>query len=92
MNKEREDIEIAKVDDNTFKVIVRELGTHTEHTVEVDDEYYQKLTKGNITKIELIQLSFRFLLRKEAKELILARFNLNIIARYFPEYEKEISV
>ena len=34
--------------------------------------------------------SFEFLLEREAKESILSRFDLPLIGRYFPEYEKEI--
>lgn len=87
MVEERESIEIAGIDDNTFSVTVTEVGTHSEHVVRVDDDYYKKLTGGNITKMELVRLSFRFLLRRETKEMILNEFNLNIIKRYFPEYE-----
>ena len=81
-----------KIEAHTFHVTVKELGTSAEHRVRLDDEYYYKLTDGNITKMELIRLSFRFLLRREAKELIPAEFNLSAISRYFFDYEGEISV
>ncbi|MEW6680805.1 MAG: hypothetical protein AB1297_07320, partial [bacterium] len=58
--------------------------------VTLDDGYYQDLTKGNITKEELIERSFEFLLKREPKESILSRFNLKVINRYFPEYEEDI--
>ena len=35
--------------------------------------------------------SFEFLLEREPKESILARFDLSVIARYFPEYDREIA-
>ena len=35
---------------------------------------------------DLIDASFRFLLEREPKEAILARFELPVIERYFPEY------
>lgn len=92
MSTQREKIEIAKIDENIFRVTVRELGTSSEHMVELDDEYYHKLAGSNITKMELVRLSFRFLLKREVKELILDKFNLNMISRYFPEYEDEVSV
>jgi hypothetical protein len=35
--------------------------------------------------------SFRFLLEREPKESILGSFDLTVIGRYFPEYEREIA-
>jgi hypothetical protein len=37
-----------------------------------------------------VRRSFEFLLEREPKESILARFDLSVISRYFPEYEDEI--
>jgi hypothetical protein len=34
--------------------------------------------------------SFAFLLERELKESILRDFDLNVIPRYFPDYEREI--
>ena len=39
---------------------------------------------------DLIQSSFEFLLEREPKESILRKFDLPVIARYFPEYERAI--
>ncbi len=61
-----------------------------EYNVGLDDEYWQDLTGGKITKEELIKKSFEFLLEREPKESILSRFNLRIIKQYFPEFEEEI--
>ncbi len=35
---------------------------------------------------ELVEAAFRFLLEREPKEAILARFELPVIERYFPEF------
>ncbi|MEA3492998.1 MAG: hypothetical protein U9R38_01280 [Candidatus Margulisiibacteriota bacterium] len=83
-------IKVKKKDAAIFSVIVDEGNSKTEHDVELDNEYYQKLTGGKITKEELIKKSFGFLLGKEPKESILESFNLKVIKRYFPEYEGEI--
>ena len=40
---------------------------------------------------ELVRRSFEFLLEREPKESILSRFDLTVISRYFPEYERLIS-
>lgn len=39
---------------------------------------------------ELVRRSFEFLLAREPKESILSSFGLSTIARYYPEYEREI--
>ena len=83
-------IEVKRKNEQEFIVIVNEGGIKTGHAVILDDDYYQKLTGGKITKEELIKKSFAFLLERESKESILSRFDLKVIKRYFPEYEKEI--
>ena len=48
-------------------------------------------TIGRIeTPEELIEKSFQFLLARESNTMILARFDLPLIGRYFPEYERTI--
>ena len=37
-----------------------------------------------------IEAAFRFLLDHEPKGAILRRFDLSVIARYFPEFEREL--
>lgn len=74
----------------TFNVDVIEGESKTRHKVEIDRDMYQSITDGKITPEELIQCSFEFLLERESKESILSSFNISIISRYFPEYEREI--
>ena len=38
----------------------------------------------------LVEASFRFLLEREPKESILRSFDVSVIGRYFPEFEREI--
>ena len=85
-------IRVERKDQNEFLVVVTERGSSTKHIVALDEDYYQKLTKGRISKEQLIEKSFRFLLARESKESIMRRFNLRVIKRYFPEYESKISV
>ena len=84
-------IEIEKKNQNEFVVLVQEKETHSQHLVTLDDAYHQFLTQGKIPKEDLIRKSFQFLLEREAKESILRSFNLQMIKRYFPEYEEEIT-
>ena len=83
---------VERKDQNEFLVVVTEGGSSTKHTVALDEDYYQKLTKGRISKEQLIEKSFSFLLARESKESILRRFNLRVIKRYFPEYESRVRV
>ena len=73
-----------------FRVRVREGGGETVHTVTLTDADYIRLTSRRVAAEELVRRSFEFLLEREPKEAILARFALPVIGRYFPEYEREI--
>ena len=84
-------IEVQHEKGNEFVVSVTEGGGNTTHHVTLDDAYHQKLTSGSIGKEELIRKSFEFLLDREPKESILGRFDLPVIGRYFPDYERTIS-
>jgi hypothetical protein len=83
-------IEVERKTDKEFLVVVKEGDTKTEHTVSLDDDYYKDLSKGEISKEELIEKSFKFLLKREPKESILSKFNLRLINKYFSEFESEI--
>ena len=75
--------------DNKFEIIVEKKIT-TKHTVLLTDEYYKGLTKKKISKKRLLEYSFQFLLEREPNTSILSFFELNMISKYFPEYESEI--
>jgi hypothetical protein len=75
----------------TFLVVVTEGRTRSSHEVVLDDAYYRRLTAGRVAPEELVRRSFEFLLEREPKESILTTFRLPVIARYFPEYEREIA-
>lgn len=74
---------VELLDDNKSKII---------HQVTVSKEYYQRLTGGLKSMEELVRSSFEFLLEREPKESILSKFDLTTIQKYFPEYEKVISM
>ena len=83
-------IQVAKINETTFKVTV-EGRTTTTHTVTVSLDYYKKLTGGRVTADELVEKSFEFLLGRESNTSILSTFDLPVIQRYFPEYERTIT-
>ena len=79
-------IDIKALDGVMFEVTIT-APTRTAHIVTVSDAYYQTLTRGTMSKEQLIAFSFDFLLAREPGTSILARFELPVIAHYFPEYE-----
>ena len=83
-------IEVEKIDKSKFCVRVTEAGTETTHDVTVTPNDYARLANGKVQPEELLRRSFEFLLEREPKESILTRFDLSVISRYFPEYEREI--
>jgi hypothetical protein len=83
-------IEVEKVDGSHFRIRVIETESESTHQVTLDPKDYARLAGGAIEPEELIRKSFEFLLERESKESILSRFDLSVISRYFPEYEREI--
>jgi len=83
-------IEVDQIGEGDFRVRVIEDKTETSHRVTLKPENYERLTQGRIEATELVRRSFEFLLENEPKESILARFDLSVIGRYFPEFEREI--
>ena len=73
-----------------YMVVLAGEGGGRRYTVTVSDDYHQRLTGGTETKESLVKRSFEFLLEREPKESILSSFDLTVIGRYFPEYEKTI--
>lgn len=85
-------IEVRRIEENplTFDVAVREGKGETRHQVTVAAATCDRLTSGRHTPEQCIEAAFRFLLDREPKESILARFDVTVISRYFPEFEREL--
>ena len=64
--------------------------SRTEHDVAVTREDLARLAPGAEDPVDLVRRSFEFLIAREPKESILRSFDLPVIGRYFPEYEREI--
>ncbi len=83
-------IQVEKQSDDRYRVTVSEGSERTVHTVTLRPDYHRRLTAGRVSAEELVRRSFEFLLEHEPKEAILEQFELPVIGRYFPEYEKQI--
>ena len=77
-------------EDWACQVTVSEGGSRTSHRVTLTGGDYERLAGEACGPDELVRKSFEFLLEREAKESILGEFDITVIARYFPEYEREI--
>ncbi|MEO8052499.1 MAG: hypothetical protein ABI833_18975 [Acidobacteriota bacterium] len=83
-------IRVENAGANTYHVTVEAAST-TQHTVTVTPDYLKKLTGGRASAKTLIEKSFEFLLERESNSSILRTFDLPVIQRYFPEYERTIT-
>lgn len=82
-------IRVSSSENQRFHVEVGD-GTTTTHDVGIPAGYLERLGIAGVPPERVIEESFRFLLERESNTSILGRFDLPVIARYFPEYEREI--
>jgi hypothetical protein len=69
--------------------VVGEDDTTTRHVVAVSHGELDRLAPGGSPE-DLVRRSFEFLLEREPKESILRSFELSVIGRYFPKFERTI--
>ena len=81
---------ITELSKDKFEITVK-ANQITKHFVYVTDEMLFNLTKNEISKKELLNFSFNFLLERESNTSILSSFDLTVISKYFPEYTKKVS-
>ena len=74
-----------------FHVVVRDAGGETTHDVTLSSDDFGRYGKRFRSPDEFVRACFEFLLAREPKDSILASFDVSVIARYFPEFEAEIT-
>jgi len=62
----------------------------TKHVVSVTDQMLLNLTNNKISKEELLNFSFNFLIEREPNTSILSKFDIIVISKYFPEYISKV--
>jgi hypothetical protein len=82
-------VTVKQLNATTVEVTVVARSTTT-HVVSVTADYAAQLTGGKVAVDELVKQSFNFLLERESNTSILRSFELPVIGRYFPEYERMI--
>jgi hypothetical protein len=80
-------INIKELSPNVFDVTIYS-NTETNHQVTISDNFITEYQIKNLTKKEIIEQSFIFLLQRESNTSILRKFDIEVIANYFPEYKK----
>lgn len=76
---------------------VEETGRRTRHTVTVSAADVERWGRGDadagpdLVVEDLVRRSFDFLLAREPATSILRSFDLSVIERYFPEYDREFT-
>jgi hypothetical protein len=73
-----------------FDVDITEAGSTSHHDVTLTRSDLDDLGKGAAPE-EFVRRSFEFLLEREPKESILARFDIRQIGTYFPEFKQRMS-
>jgi hypothetical protein len=80
----------AGTDPLAFEVVIKEGGSESRHQVTMSRAACEKLAGSEHAPEACLEAAFRFLLDREPKEAILGRFDVGVIARYFPEFEQEL--
>jgi hypothetical protein len=72
------------------RVVIDHRGEHTEHSVTVSQDDAKRWGRGSAKEDveDLVRRSFDFLLERESPSSILRSFDLPVIERYFPEYDR----
>ena len=78
-------IKITEIEKDKFIVEVSD-NVKSSHNVVITDKAYQELTNSMISKYELLEKSFAFLLDREPNTSILTNFEIQIISHYFSDY------
>lgn len=84
-------IDVRRNGPTAFTVTVRDGEGETRHDVTLSEADHAKLGGGTHTPEACVEAAFRFLLDREPKESILRRFDLMVIAHYFPEFPGELA-
>jgi hypothetical protein len=76
----------------TFDVVVRGARSETSHRVTVPAADVARWGKLGADPAQGVAAAMRFLLDREPKESILAAFDIDVIRRYFPEFDEALPV
>lgn len=73
-----------------FEVAVRDGAGESRHRVTMARTDHARLGAGAHSPEDCLEAAFRFLLDREPREAILPRFDVSVIPRYFPDFERQL--
>lgn len=82
--------QLAESDPIEFDVVVGQGEDKTSHRVMISHAMLTRVAAGRHAPERCIAAVFRFLLDREPKEAILRHFDVAVVPRYFPEFEREL--
>lgn len=74
-----------------FEVTVAGSGSSARYEVTLSSADFARLGANHRSPEDFVRACFAFLLEREPKESILPSFDVSVIGRYFPEFERVIS-
>jgi hypothetical protein len=83
-------IEISILPSGRFSVTIQDANGASHHQITMDDATRCRIFGETHAPEACIEAALRFLLDREPKESILSEFDVAVISRYFPEFEREI--
>ena len=75
----------------SFEVKVSDSRSETVHEVTVARAELDRLAEPGESGSQFIRRCFEFLLEREPKESIMRSFDISVIKKYFPDFEREIA-
>ncbi len=72
----------------TFDVIVRDRRGESRHRVTIQADEAERWSQLGAEPSHCVAAAMRFLIDREPKEAILSAFDMRVIRRYFPEFDK----
>ena len=84
------DVAVTASGEGVYRVVVGRGSSSTEHRVTVPPGTLDDLGLAGTDSATLVHESFLFLLEREPATSILREFELTVIGRYFPDYDREI--
>lgn len=82
-------VEVSPIDEERFQVTIDEETSTSSHEVTATAAQVERIAPRTEPG-QLVEASVRFLLDREPKESIMSRFDLDVISRFFPEYESTV--
>ena len=84
------ELTITELEPGTFAVEVEEGDETTSHRVRLEDDFLDDAGLDTVEREVVVRETFVFLLEREPATAIMAEFDLDTVAGFFPEYVEEL--